>query len=129
MRPRPRHGKFLVVRLLLVDDDAELCGLLGEFLRREGFTLECAHEGRAGLEKAAQPGLDLVVLDVMLPGIDGFEILRRLRQQSQVPVMMLTARGEDVDRIVGLDLSWWLGSARFCVATNRGREHRADGWK
>ena len=94
----------MVVRLLLVDDDAELCGLLGEFLRREGFTLECAHEGRAGLEKAAQPGLDLVVLDVMLPGIDGFEILRRLRQQSQVPVMMLTARGEDVDRIVGLDL-------------------------
>jgi two-component system response regulator CpxR len=87
-----------------VDDDAELCALLTEFLKREGFTLDCAHEGNLGLEKALQPGVDLVVLDVMLPGIDGFEILRRLRQQSKVPVMMLTARGEDVDRIVGLEL-------------------------
>ena len=63
-----------------------------------------AHEGNRGLEKALQPGVDLVVLDVMLPGIDGFEILRRLREKSKVPVIMLTARGEDVDRIVGLDL-------------------------
>jgi two-component system response regulator CpxR len=87
-----------------VDDDAELCALLTEFLTREGFTVDCALEGHLGLEKAALAGVDLVVLDVMLPGIDGFEILRRLRQQSKVPVMMLTARGEDVDRIVGLDL-------------------------
>ena len=78
--------------------------LLQEFLQREGFTVECAHEGNQGLAKAAQPGVDLVVLDVMLPGLDGFEILRRLRQQSKVPVIMLTARGEDVDRIVGLEL-------------------------
>jgi len=92
------------VHILLVDDDAELCALLTEFLTREGFTLDCALEGHLGLEKAALAGVDLVVLDVMLPGIDGFEILRRLRQQSKVPVMMLTARGEDVDRIVGLDL-------------------------
>jgi two-component system response regulator CpxR len=92
------------VHILLVDDDAELCLLLTEFLQREGFTVECAHEGRLGLEMAARPGVDLVVLDVMLPGIDGFEILKRLRQQSKVPVMMLTARGEDVDRIVGLEL-------------------------
>jgi two-component system response regulator CpxR len=95
---------ILAVHILLVDDDAELCGLLTEFLEREGFTVECAHEGRQGLELAARPGVDLVVLDVMLPGIDGFEILKRLRQQSKVPVMMLTARGEDVDRIVGLEL-------------------------
>jgi two-component system response regulator CpxR len=87
-----------------VDDDTELCSLLGEFLRREGFSVEFEHEGNCGLEKAGQPGVDLVVLDVMLPGIDGFEILRRLRQQSKVPVIMLTARGEDVDRIVGLEL-------------------------
>jgi two-component system response regulator CpxR len=93
-----------VVHVLLVDDDAELCGLLGEFLRREGFTVDCEHEGNLGLEHAAQSGIDLVVLDVMLPGIDGFEILRRLRQRSKVPVIMLTARGEDVDRIVGLEL-------------------------
>jgi two-component system response regulator CpxR len=92
------------VHLLLIDDDAELCSLLGEFLKREGFTVDCEHEGNRGLEKALQPGVDLIVLDVMLPGIDGFEILRRLRQKSKVPVIMLTARGEDVDRIVGLEL-------------------------
>jgi two-component system, OmpR family, response regulator CpxR len=92
------------VHILLVDDDAELCALLGEFLRREGYTVDCEHEGNRGLERAAGPGIDLVVLDVMLPGIDGFEILRRLRQVSKVPVIMLTARGEDVDRIVGLEL-------------------------
>jgi two-component system response regulator CpxR len=92
------------VHLLLIDDDAELCALLGEFLRREGFTVDCEHEGNRGLERAGQPGVDLVVLDVMLPGIDGFEILRRLRTHSKVPVIMLTARGEDVDRIVGLEI-------------------------
>ena len=92
------------MHILLIDDDAELCSLLGEFLRREGFTMDCEHEGPRGLQKAAQPAVDLVVLDVMLPGLDGFEILRRLRQQSKVPVVMLTARGEDVDRIVGLEL-------------------------
>jgi two-component system response regulator CpxR len=92
------------VHILLVDDDAELCSLLGEFLKREGFDVECAHEGHLGLEKASQPAVNLVVLDVMLPGLDGFEILRRLRQHSKVPVIMLTARGEDVDRIVGLEL-------------------------
>lgn len=92
------------MHILLIDDDAELCALLGEFLRREGFSVDCAHEGNAGLVHALADGIDLVVLDVMLPGIDGFEILRRLRHQSKVPVIMLTARGEDVDRIVGLEL-------------------------
>jgi len=92
------------VHILLIDDDAELCGLLGEFLRREGYSVECEHEGNRGLARALQAGVDLVVLDVMLPGIDGFEILRRLRVESRVPVIMLTARGEDVDRIVGLEL-------------------------
>jgi two-component system response regulator CpxR len=92
------------VHILLIDDDVELASLLGEFLCREGFTVEAAHEGNKGLERALQPGVDLIVLDVMLPGIDGFEILRRLRQKSAVPVMMLTARGEDVDRIIGLEL-------------------------
>jgi two-component system, OmpR family, response regulator CpxR len=92
------------VRILLIDDDAELCSLLTEFLKREGFTVDCEHEGNRGLERALSPEVDLVVLDVMLPGIDGFEILRRLRTQSKVPVLMLTARGEDVDRIIGLEL-------------------------
>ena len=92
------------MHILLVDDDAELCSLLSEFLRREGFTVECEHEGASGLEHAGRTGVDLVVLDVMLPGLDGFEILRRLRETNKVPVIMLTARGEDVDRIVGLEL-------------------------
>lgn len=90
--------------LLIVDDDAELCSLLKEFLERESFTVNCIHEGNAALEAAQQGSYDLVVLDVMLPGLDGFEILKRLRLTSRVPVLMLTARGEDVDRIIGLEL-------------------------
>jgi two-component system response regulator CpxR len=92
------------VHILLVDDDAELCTLLSQFLTREGFTVDYENEGHRGLERAQQPGIDLVVLDVMLPGLDGFAILRQLREHSRVPVIMLTARGEDVDRIVGLEL-------------------------
>jgi len=87
----------------LIDDDVELCGLLGELLTREGFSTECAHEGTSGLEMALHGGFEMVILDVMLPGLDGFEILRRLRAESRVPVLMLTARGEDLDRIAGLD--------------------------
>ncbi len=92
------------MRLLIVDDDAELCVLLKEFLQREGFTVECVHDGHAGLAAAKQTGYDLIVLDVMLPGIDGFEVLKQLRRESRIPVLMLTARGEDIDRIVGLEL-------------------------
>jgi len=92
------------MRLLLVDDDAELSALIQEFLEREGFLVDCALDGQSGLEKAQQGGHDLVILDVMLPGLDGFQILKRLRLGSHVPVLMLTARGEDVDRIVGLEL-------------------------
>jgi two-component system response regulator CpxR len=92
------------VRILLIDDDAELCGLLVEFLSREGFSVECQHEGTRGLDLALNGGFDLVILDVMLPGLDGFEILRRLRSQSGVPVLMLTARGDDLDRIAGLEM-------------------------
>ncbi len=90
--------------MLVIDDDVELCALLSEFLQREGFSVRCENEGRRGLDQALQGGHDLVILDVMLPGMDGFEILRRLRTQARVPVLMLTARGEDVDRIVGLEL-------------------------
>jgi two-component system response regulator CpxR len=93
-----------MMRILLVDDDVELCGLLSEFLKREGFTLECEHDGKRGLERAARNEHGVVLLDVMLPGLDGFEILRALRKHSKVPVIMLTARGEDVDRIIGLEL-------------------------
>jgi two-component system response regulator CpxR len=92
------------VKILVIDDDVELCSLLKEFLQREGFQVDAAHDGKAGLEKTSKDTPDLIVLDVMLPGMDGFEILRRLRQQGRIPVLMLTARGEDVDRIVGLEL-------------------------
>jgi two-component system response regulator CpxR len=92
------------VRILVIDDDVELASLLKEFLNREGFEVDFAHDGKTGLARALDSNPDLVVLDVMLPGMDGFEILRKLRPQSRVPVIMLTARGEDVDRIVGLEL-------------------------
>ena len=89
--------------ILIVDDDVELCSLLTEFLGREGFPVESVHDGNRGLERALAGEAGLVVLDVMLPGLDGFEILRRIRAESRIPVLMLTARGEDVDRIVGLE--------------------------
>ena len=92
------------MRILIIDDDAELCSLLVEFLAREGFAVECEHAGPRGLERALSGGYGLVILDVMLPGMDGFAILRELRKTSRVPVLMLTARGEDVDRIVGLEM-------------------------
>jgi len=92
-------------RILVVDDDRELCELLVAYLQRESFAVECVYDGETGLERAiATPAFDVVILDVMLPGIPGFEVLRRLRAKSTVPVLMLTARGEDVDRIVGLEL-------------------------
>jgi two-component system response regulator CpxR len=93
-----------VRRVLIVDDDAELGELLAEFLASEDFVLEFAEDGGTGLRKALSGGYALVILDVMLPGLNGFEVLRQLRTHSQVPVLMLTARGDDVDRIVGLEI-------------------------
>jgi two-component system response regulator CpxR len=87
-----------------VDDDEELAGLLSELLTREGFRVDMQHDGLKGLAAALGGGYDLMVLDVMLPGLDGFEILRRVRRESRLPVLMLTARGEDEDRIIGLEL-------------------------
>jgi two-component system response regulator CpxR len=87
-----------------VDDDEELAGLLSELLTREGFRVDMQHDGVKGLAAALGGGYDLMVLDVMLPGMDGFEILRRVRRESRLPVLMLTARGEDEDRIIGLEL-------------------------
>jgi two-component system response regulator CpxR len=92
------------VRILIVDDDEELAGLLSELLTREGFRVDMQHDGVKGLSAALGGGYDLMVLDVMLPGMDGFEILRRVRRESRLPVLMLTARGEDEDRIIGLEL-------------------------
>jgi two-component system response regulator CpxR len=92
------------VRILIVDDDEELSGLLTELLCREGFRVDSQNDGRRGLAAALNGGYDLMVLDVMLPGLDGFEILKRVRREARLPILMLTARGEDEDRIIGLEL-------------------------
>ncbi|WP_437826153.1 response regulator transcription factor [Sorangium sp. So ce1153] len=91
-------------QILVIDDDAELCELLAELLGQEGYAVESARDAISGLARAREKQFTLVVLDVMLPGLNGFEVLTRLRQSSRVPVLMLTARGEDVDRIVGLEM-------------------------
>src|SRR5947207_10366350 len=90
--------------VLVVDDDIELCSLVQEYLTSEGFKSEAVHDGEQGLQRGLSGDYALVVLDVMLPGINGFEVLRRLRSVSKIPVLLLTARGEDVDRIVGLEI-------------------------
>jgi two-component system response regulator CpxR len=91
-------------RILVIDDDVELCELLKEYLVPEGFDVEAVHDSAKGIERALSGSHDFLVLDVMLPGVNGFEVLRTLRKTSNVPVLMLTARGEDVDRIVGLEM-------------------------
>jgi len=99
-------GSYAMSRILVIDDDIELCDLLADYLGHEGFEITPVHDGVQGLQTAiAQAGqYDLIVLDVMLPGMNGFEVLRRLRSQSDTPVLMLTARDEEVDRIVGLEM-------------------------
>lgn len=91
-------------RILVIDDDVELCSLVTEYLKPEGFQVEAVHDGKMGLNRALSGDHLLVVLDVMLPALNGFDVLRRLRDGSRVPVLLLTARGEDVDRIVGLEI-------------------------
>jgi DNA-binding response OmpR family regulator len=90
--------------VLLIDDDTELTKLLEEYLEEEQFHLDAAHDGVAGLEKALNNQYAVVVLDVMLPGMTGLDVLKQLRQKSSVPVLMLTARGSELDRILGLEL-------------------------
>ena len=85
----------------MVDDDVELCSLVSEYLQGHGYGLSAVHDGASGLRSALEGGHQLVLLDVMLPVLDGFEVLRQLRQRSNVPVIMLTARAEEVDRVRG----------------------------
>lgn len=91
-------------RILLADDDQELCDLLQDYLSGEDFTVDVAHDGDAALKAALQGKYDGLVLDVMMPGRNGFDVLRELRAHSTLPVLMLTARGEDIDRIIGLEM-------------------------
>jgi DNA-binding response OmpR family regulator len=92
------------ISALLIDDDRRLFELLGTYLGKSGVRLEHAEDGPSGLAAIASGGFDLVLLDVMMPGMDGLEVLRRLREKDAVPVLMLTARGDETDRVVGLEL-------------------------
>jgi DNA-binding response OmpR family regulator len=90
--------------ILIVDDDVELCELVSEYLVSQGLRAESVHDGTVGLGRALSGAYSLIVLDVMLPGMRGFEVLRKIRAVSTIPVVMLTAHGDDVDRIVGLEI-------------------------
>lgn len=92
------------IRILVIDDDRKLCRLIREYLEPMGYAIEAVHTGTEGLERARSAAWQAVILDVMLPGMDGFEVLKHLRRESDVPVLMLTARGDEADRIVGLEI-------------------------
>jgi len=91
-------------RILVVDDDPKLCRLIKSYLEPKGYRVAAVHTGDDGLAQAIDAAPDAVILDVMLPGMDGFDVLRSIRRQSQVPVLMLTGRGEEADRVTGLNL-------------------------
>ena len=93
-----------LTRLLIIDDDVKLCRLLCDYLNPLGYEVMAAHSGREGLELAVNEEFAAVILDVMLPGMNGLDVLRELRRQSNVPVLLLTALGEEPDRIVGLEM-------------------------
>ena len=91
-------------RILVIDDDRKLCRLIRDYLEPMGYAVELAHTGPEGVERATGEPWQAVILDVMLPGLDGFEVLKRIRAKVDVPVLMLTARGDEADRIVGLEI-------------------------
>ena len=92
------------MKILLVDDDQELCELLARYLQREGIEVDQVHTGSEGLQQGLAQSYDAMVLDVMMPGMNGLEVLTELRKTSQLPVVMLTAKGDEMDRIVGLEI-------------------------
>ena len=98
------NGRKLMHKVLLIDDDVELTTLLQEYLTEEGYDVATDTDGRAAIAAAAGNAVDIIVLDIMMPRMNGIEVLQRIRKLSQVPVLMLTARGDDVDRISGLNL-------------------------
>src|SRR5262245_56577566 len=92
------------LRALLIDDDTRLAELLASYLGPQGVTVSHASDGGRGLAQLEQGGFDVVLLDIMMPGLDGLEVCRRIRQKSNVPILMLTAKGDETDRVVGLEL-------------------------
>ena len=91
-------------KILLADDDEELCAMLGAYLAAEGYQIALVHDGESALARAVAESFDLIVLDIMMPGIDGLKVLRELRARKETPVLMLTARGEDVESVIGLEM-------------------------
>jgi len=91
-------------RILVVDDDPNVCELVALYLAQDGFRVECVHDGAEALAKARSEPPDLIVLDLMLPSVDGLEVCRQLRKEQDTPIIMLTARGDDIDRILGLEM-------------------------
>jgi DNA-binding response OmpR family regulator len=94
----------MTTNILIIDDDKELCELLADFLKLEGFHTEAQHDGLQAVSHCRVQQYDAIILDIMLPGLQGLEVLRKLREFSHTPILMLTARGEDTDRIVGLEM-------------------------
>ena len=92
------------MKILIVDDDKKLCRLVADYLEPMGYEVAAAHNGTQGLQMIIEGDYHAVILDVMMPQMDGFEVLKRLRKESDIPVLMLTARGEETDRIVGLEM-------------------------
>ena len=101
MNPAPANER---PRLLVIDDDRKLCRLIGDYLSPLGYAVSAVHTGPEGVEKATAEEWHAIILDLMLPGMDGFEVLKAIRHKSDVPVLMLTARGDEADRIVGLEI-------------------------
>jgi DNA-binding response OmpR family regulator len=99
-----REEAYRHMKILMIDDDRKLCRLVADYLTPMGYEVTSAYGGRDGLRVLAQGEYGAVILDVMMPGMDGFEVLRRIRETSDVPVLMLTALGEETDRIVGLEM-------------------------
>src|SRR5215471_17223671 len=104
MSPANTTPEMARPRLLVIDDDRKLCRLIGEYLEPLGYAVSAVHTGPEGVEEAARENWQAIILDVMLPGMDGFEVLKAIRKTSDVPVLMLTARGDEADRIVGLEI-------------------------
>lgn len=121
-------------RILLIDDDRELGVMLGEYLESEGFEVEVVADGTRGIERALSGEHDALVLDIMLPGLNGIEVLRQLREASEMPVIMLSARGDQVDKVLGLELGADDYVAKPCyprelvarLRANLRRQHSAD---
>ncbi len=99
-----KQGGIILAKILIVDDNVQISSILGEYAKKEGYETVIVHDGAKALETFNQETYDLILLDVMLPKIDGFEVCREIRKKSNIPVIMITARGEDFEKIMGLDI-------------------------